>query len=444
MSSQRFLGTLRVTEYYRSKRHSAFDIQHHGHGTLLGMERPPTLYQRFILFLYTAFLPVGYPASVTKDYWNYQVWDSFQAFCSSVTGALGMHAVLRGVGVGDEKASVLAASLTWLLRDGSGMIAQIFVAWLAGRHLDTDCKAWRLTADVFNDLATWLELMSPDYEPFFLAIVCMSSILRAIVGLAGTASRTAITQHQALSNNLADVSAKDAAQETLVNFVALLWNLVMLPLVSKRRNVVIALCAIFTMLHIQCNYKAIRSLRFRTLNEKRFSLIVRSYLATGHVPGIAEVNLEESLWPSLFTRPFNGRMSLGASMSAVLDKKPNWFYATDSFILRCSSRRGTKPHVDVLLAIDCSIHDILEAAFYAEAFLNGQGKNRLISSNGEMDHLYLFYDNVDFHQFYMTLQSSHWVVNEHSFIVHDYRYSAIPMTDCPYASDDEYANGSLF
>ncbi|CDW55786.1 DUF647 domain containing protein [Trichuris trichiura] len=444
MGAQRFLGTLCVKEYYRSKRHSIFEIEHHGHGKILETERRPTLYQRFILFMYTAFLPVGYPESVTKDYWNYQVWDSFQAFCSSVTGALGMHAVLRGVGVGDENASVLAASLTWLLRDGSGMVAQIFVAWFAGRHLDTDCKAWRLTADVFNDLATWLELLSPNYEPFFLAIVCMSSILRAIVGLAGTASRTAITQHQALCNNLADVSAKDSAQETLVNFVALLWNLVMLPLVSKRRNVVIALCAVFTILHLQCNYKAIRALRFCTLNEKRFSLIVRSYLDTGNVPGIVQVNLEESLWPSLFTRPFRGRMSLGASMSAVLDRKANWFYSTDSFILRCSSHRGCKPHVDVLLAIDCSIYDILEAAFHAEAFMNGQGKNRLISRDGEMDHIYHFNDNVDFHHFYTKLQNSRWVLRDHSFIVDDYRYSAVPLSTFLDEQNEECSNGNSF
>lgn len=32
------------------------------------------------------FLPQGYPDSVSKDYLNYQVWDTAQAFCSTVTG----------------------------------------------------------------------------------------------------------------------------------------------------------------------------------------------------------------------------------------------------------------------------------------------------------------------------------------------------------------------
>ena len=40
----------------------------------------------------------------------------FQAFCSSITGTLAHQAVLKGVGVGDETATVLAATLTWLLK----------------------------------------------------------------------------------------------------------------------------------------------------------------------------------------------------------------------------------------------------------------------------------------------------------------------------------------
>jgi len=40
----------------------------------------------------------------------------FQAFSSSITGTLATQAVLKGVGVGDESATVLAATITWLLR----------------------------------------------------------------------------------------------------------------------------------------------------------------------------------------------------------------------------------------------------------------------------------------------------------------------------------------
>ena len=44
------------------------------------------------------------------------VYRSIQAFCSSITGTLATQAMLKGYGVGDEKATALAATMTWILR----------------------------------------------------------------------------------------------------------------------------------------------------------------------------------------------------------------------------------------------------------------------------------------------------------------------------------------
>lgn len=39
-----------------------------------------------------------------------------KAFASSITGTLAVQALLKGVGVGDESATVMAATLTWILK----------------------------------------------------------------------------------------------------------------------------------------------------------------------------------------------------------------------------------------------------------------------------------------------------------------------------------------
>ena len=70
----------------------------------------------FYSFFQEVFLPQGFPDSVSSDYVPYQLWDTLQAFCSSITGALAMKAVLGGYGVGDESKTVLAAAITWLLK----------------------------------------------------------------------------------------------------------------------------------------------------------------------------------------------------------------------------------------------------------------------------------------------------------------------------------------
>ena len=48
-------------------------------------------------FARNAFLPEGFPDSVSEDYLNYQIWDTVQAFASSISGSLATQAVLEGV-----------------------------------------------------------------------------------------------------------------------------------------------------------------------------------------------------------------------------------------------------------------------------------------------------------------------------------------------------------
>ena len=65
------------------------------------------------------------------------------------------------MGVGNESASALSATLTWLLRHGAGMGGQILFTWTQGSDLDNQCKKWRLLADLLNDTAMMLELSGP-------------------------------------------------------------------------------------------------------------------------------------------------------------------------------------------------------------------------------------------------------------------------------------------
>ena len=96
------------------------------------------------------------------------------------------------------------------------MIGSIMFTWMQGSDLDHNCKKWRLFADFANDFAMCLELSGPLWpKEWFQYILCGASVSRALVGVAGGATRTAITQHQARAENISDVAAKDGSQ---VNF----------------------------------------------------------------------------------------------------------------------------------------------------------------------------------------------------------------------------------
>ncbi|XP_052347497.1 RUS1 family protein C16orf58 homolog [Oncorhynchus keta] len=244
----------------------------------------------------SVFLPQGYPESVSGDYLQYQFWDTLQAFASSLSGTLATQASLRGVGVGNQEATVAAATITWILRDGTGMLGRILFAWLKGNKLDSEAKKWRLVADVLNDIAMFMEILAPNFPTCFTLIVCSAGIFKSIVGVAGGATRAALTLHQARRDNMADISAKDGSQETLVNLAGLLVSLILIPLVTDNPLLTFVLFFLFTILHLCANYKAVRSVVMETLNEARLAIVLHQYLRDGRVLGPLEANLKEPVF----------------------------------------------------------------------------------------------------------------------------------------------------
>ncbi|XP_041094676.1 RUS1 family protein C16orf58 homolog [Polyodon spathula] len=271
----------------------------------------------FVKVFTSVFLPQGYPESVSEDYLRYQMWDTLQAFSSSLTGTLSTQATLRGVGVGSTEASVAAATVTWILRDGTGMLGRILFAWVKGSKLDCDAKKWRLFADVLNDVAIFMEIVAPAFPACFTLIVCSAGVFKSLVGVAGGATRAALTVHQARRDNMADVSAKDGSQETLVNLAGLLVSLLLIPLVTDSTVLTFALYFLFTCLHLYANYQAVRSVVMETLNQARLSILTDQYLRDGRVLSLAAANHREPVLPDFRRRV---QIRLGVRLGDIVSR----------------------------------------------------------------------------------------------------------------------------
>ena len=75
----------------------------------------------------------------------------------------------------------------------SGMIGSIVFAYYQSSSLDAHCKQWRLFADILNDLAMTMAIISPLFSPFtFVMLSCLSSLFHALVGVAGSTTRAAL------------------------------------------------------------------------------------------------------------------------------------------------------------------------------------------------------------------------------------------------------------
>ncbi|XP_029294280.1 RUS family member 1 [Cottoperca gobio] len=301
----------------------------------------------------SVFLPQGYPESVSDDYVQYQFWDTVQAFASSLSGTLATHASLKGVGVGNKEATVAAATVTWLLRDGTGMLGRILFAWQKGSKLDSEAKKWRLFADVLNDIAMFMEILAPYFPACFTLIVCTAGIFKSLVGVAGGATRAALTVHQARRDNMADISAKDGSQETLVNLAGLLVSLILIPLVTDNPILTLSLFFLFTVLHLFANYKAVRSVVMDTFNEARLSIVLQQYLRDRRILSPLEANQTEPVFLQ-FRKTFP--IKLGVRLQDVIQSPDD---------LNLALKENNMPYllgvqngcVSVCLGPEASVHD---------------------------------------------------------------------------------------
>lgn len=390
----------------------------------------------FYSFFQEVFLPQGFPDSVSSDYVTYQMWDTMQAFCSSITGALAMKAVLGGYGVGDETKTVLAAAITWLFKDGTSMCGRIGFAWWNGARLDSDAKQWRLFADVLNDSAIFLELVS-QYFPreFFTPVVCVAGIGKAIVGVAGGATRAALTQHQAKCNNMADVSAKDGSQETMVNLAALVANLWLLPFVDEKHRVLWVLFVFFTCMHVYSNFKAVSSVVMETLNLTRFYIIFGHFVETGAAFSPQVANRRESVWWRNHNPYKSGyAINFATSVEKMAKNKPSLDFrrlvklaAGEKYLVSISLSSQT---VDVVLGEGCDSTSELKAAFFAASLRLGLDRRPSHSYLGDSEADLLQFmeatkSDVDstFPDFRAKLESVGWDLLRHHFDSKAYRFS---------------------
>ncbi|KAH7125338.1 vitamin B6 photo-protection and homoeostasis-domain-containing protein [Dendryphion nanum] len=250
----------------------------------------------YIQQILDVFLPAGYPQSVTDDYIQYQIYDSLQAFSSSIAGLLSSRAVLEGVGVGDANASPTAALLLNVLQESMGRIATILFAHKLGTSLEPECKMYRLAADIFNDTAMVLDCLSPAFpKTARVLVLSFSSVLRALCGVCAGSSKASLSAHFAKRNNLGELNAKDSSQETVISLLGMLAGSIIVSHISSPLATWSTLLFLLS-LHLGTNYAAVSAVSLRTLNRQRASIVFATAIQTGRVLGPAEVARVEKVF----------------------------------------------------------------------------------------------------------------------------------------------------
>ncbi|CAK4033371.1 related to DUF647 domain [Lecanosticta acicola] len=241
------------------------------------------------------FLPVGYPHSVTSDYMEYQIYDSLQAFSSSIAALLSSRAVLKSVGVGDADATATAALLLSIFQESVGRLATILFAHRLGMSFEPECKMYRLLADILNDSGFILDCLSPIFpKPIQVGVLTFSSVLRSLCGVAAGSAKASLSAHFACWGNLGELNAKDSSQETVISLMGMWAGSLVVSRVTSPFATWTALILLLSI-HLETNRRAVRAVSMRSLNRQRATLVFH-HLQKGHVPTPQEISLQERIF----------------------------------------------------------------------------------------------------------------------------------------------------
>ncbi|KAK9245946.1 vitamin B6 photo-protection and homoeostasis-domain-containing protein [Lipomyces tetrasporus] len=286
---------------------SSHDQSHRGR-YYIGRRPSTSRVLRFLQLLIGVFLPTGYPDSVTADYIDYQIYDSIQAFASSISMLIGNRAVLTSVGVGDKDATSTSALFITVIQETIGRLATITFAWKFGSMLEQECKKFRFAADLVVNAGIICDCLSP----YFLAnrsakifFLCCSGVLKAICGVMANGSKAALTQHFTNSEkgSIADVAAKDSSQETVISLLGMLAGTIIVPYINTDTEIWTVLL-ILIGLHLFTNYRAVSSVVMETLNRHRTSIVFARLMDTIS-PGMMESDFlnQPPVLPSIILTP---------------------------------------------------------------------------------------------------------------------------------------------
>ncbi|KAH9772396.1 protein root UVB sensitive 3 [Citrus sinensis] len=270
-----------------------------------------------------AFVPEGFPGSVTPDYVPFQVWDSLQGLSTYIRTMLSTQALLSAIGVGEKSATVIGATFQWFLRDLTGMLGGVLFTFYQGSNLDSNAKMWRLVADLMNDLGMLMDLLSPLFPSAFAFVVCLGSLSRSFTGVASGATRAALTQHFALQNNAADISAKEGSQETMATMIGMALGMLLARITIGNPFAIWFSFLFLTMFHMYANYRAVRCLSLNSLNFQRSSILLQQFMETDQVLSPEQVSTMEHVLPMWTTswiskdKLLHMRVELGVRVSSL-------------------------------------------------------------------------------------------------------------------------------
>lgn len=350
----------------------------------LARSRPTSFLTSLHKVFLRTFLPIGYPNSVRKEYFKYQIWDSLQGLCSYLRSVLTTQSILIGAGVGSTDKTALAATLVWITKDGMGMLASLTFAYYYSDYFEVNSKEFRLLADFLNNIALILNLCISLYPQQFLFLSCLSAVCSSLCGLIAGATKAHISAHFAIDGHLADVTAKESTQETAVTLCGLVLGYILAKLIGDDTRLTWIVFIILLLIHQYANYILVRVLILDTLNPQRCWILMKLSIQREDDVFDEEITGPDTLVRlETLSRPFYLGFygpRIGVSISVIIESLEYIFTPVDTISLESIYKLfagypfllgfDCKGRVVVCLEDKCCEKDQIKAYFIALYIMN--------------------------------------------------------------------------
>ncbi|KAL2510862.1 Protein root UVB sensitive 2 [Abeliophyllum distichum] len=285
------------------------------------------------------FFPSGYPYSVNEGYLRYTQFRALQHFTSAALSVLSTQSLLFAAGLRPTPAQATAVS--WILKDGMEHVGKLLCSNL-GARMDSEPKRWRILADVFYDLGTGLEVLSPLCPHLFLELAGLGNFAKGMAVVAARATRLPIYSSFAKEGNLSDLFAKGEAISTLFNVVGIGAGIQLASTICSTVQGKLVVGPLLSLVHIYCVSEEMRAAPVNTLNPQRTAMIVADFVKTGRISSPADLRYgEDLLFPGRLIEEA-GNVMVGKALHKVV--KPSELhqikrtFPEEKFILHLGSR----------------------------------------------------------------------------------------------------------
>mmetsp|Transcript_11152 Transcript_11152/g.20876 ORF Transcript_11152/g.20876 Transcript_11152/m.20876 type:complete len:604 (+) Transcript_11152:151-1962(+) len=256
-------------------------------------------------------LPNGYPHSVHPAYKRYTIYSFLGNTASTITMILSTQTLLLAVGVGQQAAAPISATLNWILKDGIGQFGGILfaskISSSSSNSIDADPKKWRMVSSLAMDCAMLTELTTSAFPQYFVLIASAANIGKNIAFLTASASRAKL--HQCLSSthhhdrrlqmadNLGDITGKATSQSIVASLLGTVIGLGISPHLLNDLFSVGMGCMALSLVNQYCTYQSLKSIPLNSLNRQRLMLLLKMYFQEINKSG-TDIDLNDTGSPS--------------------------------------------------------------------------------------------------------------------------------------------------